>query len=146
MPRAPRIDVVRLWTQRHAHHDLHLAEDGQGRIWLRLRDLRHWMPGLPPDAEMLRRLPTQLALADASREPYIDTDALAPLTRKAQNPGTLKLMAFVIYKRRLHTKERQRGRTRLEGGGAGQRPSGLDRPAGKPRQRVRRPLRLAITP
>lgn len=95
MPRAPRIDVVRLWTQRHAHHDLHLAEDGQGRIWLRLRDLRHWMPGLPPDAEMLRRLPTQLALADASREPYIDTDALAPLTRKAQNPGTLKLMAWL---------------------------------------------------
>lgn len=95
MPRAPRIDVVRLWTQRHAHHDLHLAEDGQGRIWLRLRDLRHWMPGLPPDAEMLRRLPAQLALADASREPYIDTDALEPLTRKAQNPGTLKLMAWL---------------------------------------------------
>ena len=69
MPRPPRIDVVRLWTQRHAHHNLHLAEDGQGRLWLRLRDLRHWMPGLPSDAEMLRRLPTQLALADASHEP-----------------------------------------------------------------------------
>ncbi len=95
MARPPRIDVVRLWTQRHAHHDLHLAEDGQGRIWLRLRDLRHWMPGLPPDAEMLRRLPARLALADASREPYIDTDALEPLTRKAQNPGTLKLMAWL---------------------------------------------------
>lgn len=95
MPRAPRIDVVRLWTQRHAHHDLHLAEDGQGRIWLRLRDLRHWMPGLPPDAEMLRRLPAQLALADASREPYIDTDALEALTRKAQNTATLKLMAWL---------------------------------------------------
>lgn len=95
MPRPPRIDVVRLWTQRHAHHDLHLAEDGQGRIWLRLRDLRHWMTGLPPDAEMLRRLPAQLALADASREPYIDTDALALLTRKVQNPATLKLLAWL---------------------------------------------------
>jgi len=93
--RPPRIDVVRLWIQRHAHHNLHLAEDGQGRIWLRLRDLRHWMPGLPPDADMLRRLPTQLGLADGSREPYIDTDALDQLTRKAQNPATLKLMAWL---------------------------------------------------
>ncbi len=95
MARPPRIDVVRLWIQRHAHHNLHLAEDGQGRIWLRLRDLRHWMPGLPPDGEMLRRLPAQLGLADGSREPYIDTDALPLLTRKAQNPATLKLLAWL---------------------------------------------------
>lgn len=95
MARPPRIDVVRLWIQRHAHHNLHLAEDGQGRIWLRLRDLRHWMPGLPPDDEMLRRLPTQLGLADGSRDPYIDTDALDLLTRKVQNPATLKLLAWL---------------------------------------------------
>ena len=41
-----------------------------------------------------------------------------------------------------HGKRRRRAGRR----GAGQRPSGLDRLAGKPRQRVRRPLRLAITP
>lgn len=114
MPRPPRIDVVRLWTQRHAHHNLHLAEDGQGRLWLRLRDLRHWMPGLPSDAEMLRRLPTQLALADASHEPYIDTDALEPLTRKARNPGTLKLMAW-LQANVLHPARRRHASAPLPG-------------------------------
>lgn len=114
MPRPPRIDVVRLWTLRHAHHNLHLAEDGQGRLWLRLRDLRHWMPGLPSDAEMLRRLPTQLALADASHEPYIDTDALEPLTRKARNPGTLKLMAW-LQANVLHPARRRHASASLPG-------------------------------
>lgn len=95
MPRPPRIDLVRLWTQRHAHHDLHLAEDGQGRIWLRLRDLRHWMPGLPSDEALHQRLPTQVALVDGSRDAWLDADALDLLTRKAQNPATLKLLAWL---------------------------------------------------
>jgi hypothetical protein len=41
------------------------------------------------------RLPTQVALADGSHDAWLDSDALAGLTRKARNPATLKLLAWL---------------------------------------------------
>ena len=85
MPRLQRISAVRNWTERHAHRSLKLAEDDDGRIWLRLDDLRQWMPGLPQDAALAQKHPGQVRLADASTRPYLEASAFAWLTRKSTN-------------------------------------------------------------
>lgn len=97
MPRLQRICAVRNWTERHAHRPLKLAEDDDGRIWLRLDDLRQWMPGLPQDADLAQKHPGQVRLADASTRPYLEASALAWLTRKSTNAPTLKLVAWLEH-------------------------------------------------
>ncbi len=91
MPRLQRISAVRNWTERHAHRPLKLAEDDDGRIWLRLDDLRQWMPGLPQDGDLALKHPGQVRLADASSRPCLEASALAWLTRKSTNAPTLSL-------------------------------------------------------
>ncbi len=95
MPRLQRISAVRNWTERHAQRPLKLAEDDEGRIWLRLDDLRQWMPGLPQDGDLALKHPGQVRLADASSRPYLEASALAWLTRKSTNAPTLKLVAWL---------------------------------------------------
>ena len=97
MPRLQRISAARNWTERHAHRQLKLAEDDNGRIWLRLDDLRQWMPGLPQDADLAQKHPGQVRLADASTRPYLEASALAWLTRKSTNAPTLKLVAWLEH-------------------------------------------------
>lgn len=97
MPRLQRISAVRNWTERHAHRSLKLAEDDDGRIWLRLDDLRQWMPGLPQDAALAQKHPGQVRLADASTRPYLEASAFAWLTRKSTNAPTLKLVAWLEH-------------------------------------------------
>lgn len=97
MPRLQRINAARNWTERHAHRQLKLAEDDDGRIWLRLDDLRQWMPGLPQDADLAQKHPAQVRLADASNRPYLEASALAWLTRKSTNAPTLKLVAWLEH-------------------------------------------------
>lgn len=97
MPRLQRINIARNWTERHAHRPLKLAEDDDGRIWLRLDDLRQWMPGLPHDADLARKHPGQVRLADASSRPYLEASAFAWLTRKSTHASTLKLVAWLEH-------------------------------------------------
>lgn len=97
MPRLQRISAARNWTERHPHRQLKLAEDDNGRIWLRLDDLRQWMPGLPQDADLAQKHPGQVRLADASNRPYLEASALAWLTRKSTNAPTLKLVAWLEH-------------------------------------------------
>lgn len=95
MPRLQRIAVVRNWSERHAHRAIKLAEDEDGRLWLRLDDLRQWMPGLPKDTELALKHPGQVQLADASARPYLEASAFVWLTRKSTNAPTLKLVAWL---------------------------------------------------
>lgn len=87
--------VVRNWTERHAHRQVKLAEDEEGRIWLRLDDLRQWMPGLPRDDALALRHPGQVRLADASSRPYLEASAFVWLTRKSTHAPILKLVAWL---------------------------------------------------
>lgn len=91
MPRLQRTEVVRNWTERHAHRQLKRAEDDDGRIWLRLDDLRQWMPGLPEDGDLALKHPGQVRLAAASSRPCLEASALAWLTHKGTNAPTLSL-------------------------------------------------------
>lgn len=95
MPRLQRIAVVRNWSERHAHRQIKLAEDEDGRLWLRLDDLRQWMPGLPTDGELALKHPAQVRLADASSRAYLEASAFVWLTRKSTNAPTLKLVAWL---------------------------------------------------
>ncbi|MBA4214098.1 MAG: hypothetical protein C0449_13560 [Polaromonas sp.] len=95
MARLLRIAVVRNWTERHAHRQIKLAEDEEGRIWLRLDDLRQWIPGLAKDSELALKHPAQVRLADASSHPYLEASAFVWLTRKSANTSTLKLLAWL---------------------------------------------------
>lgn len=95
MPRIPPVDTVRQWSLRHAHHALRLAEGEDGRIWLCVEDLRQWLPGLAPDAVLLRRHPGMLRRADGSPAAYLEADTFAWLTHKSQAVATLKLRAWL---------------------------------------------------
>ncbi|MDO9505575.1 MAG: hypothetical protein Q8M80_01815 [Hydrogenophaga sp.] len=95
MPRLQRLAVVRNWSERHAHRQIKLAEDEEGRLWLQLDDLRQWMPGMPKDNELALKHPEQVRLADASSHPYLEASALVWLTRKSTNAPTLKLVAWL---------------------------------------------------
>lgn len=95
MPRLQRIAVVRNWTERHAHRQIKLAEDEEGRVWLRLDDLRQWMSGLPKDHELALKHPAQVRLADATSRPYLEASAFTWLTRKSTQTPILKLVAWL---------------------------------------------------
>lgn len=118
MSSPPRIAVLRNWTERHAHKTLKLSEDEQGRVWLRLADLRQWMPGLTSDRELLKAHPSRVALTDETASPYIEASAFAWLTQKSTNVPTLKLRAWleshvVAPARQRHRWEDYRGRDPL---------------------------------
>lgn len=95
MSKPSRIAVVRNWTERHAHKTLKLAEDEQGRIWLRLEDLRQWMPGLHKPEVLAQRHPGMVRLADTSSGLYLEASTFAWLTKKSTSDATLKLAAWL---------------------------------------------------
>ena len=95
MPKIPRFEPVRQWSERHAHHPLRIAEAEDGRLWLRVEDLRQWVPGLARDAVLLQRHPGMLRLVDASPSLYLEASTFAWLTRKSSNVPTLKLRAWL---------------------------------------------------
>lgn len=114
MAKPPRIEVERNWSERHAHKSIKLAEDVQGRIWLRLEDLRQWMPGLSKSEVLIQRHPGMVRLADSSSSPYIEASTFAWLTQKSSDTATLKLVAWleanvVGQARRRHMWEEYRG-------------------------------------
>lgn len=118
MPKPSRIAVVRNWTERHAHKTLKLSEDEQGRIWLRLEDLRQWMPGLHKPEILTQRHPGMVRLADMSSSPYLEASTFAWLTKKSTSDATLKLAAWleanvVGQARRRHEWEDYRGEHHL---------------------------------
>lgn len=115
MTSSHRIAVVKVWTERHAHRSIKLAEDGKGRIWLRLLDLRQWMPGLTADAGLLKTHPSRVAMADNTTALYIEASAFAWLTQKSSSVQTLKLRAWLEASvlapaRRRHQWEDYQGR------------------------------------
>lgn len=89
------IDVERTWTARHSHHNLRIAEAVDGRIWLRLEDLRQWVPGLPPGALLAERHPGMVRALPPSSDPYIEASAFQWITDKSSNVPTLKLLAWL---------------------------------------------------
>jgi len=95
MPKIPRIEPVRQWSERHAHHQLRIAEAEDGRLWLRVEDLRQWVPGLARDAVLLARHPGMLRLVDVSPSLYLEASTFAWLTQKSSNVPTLKLRAWL---------------------------------------------------
>ncbi len=115
MANPARIPVVRNWTERHAHKTIKLSEDEQGRVWLRLSDLRQWTPGLTSDRELFKTHPSRVALTDGSTAAYLEASAFAWLTQKSTNVPTLKLRAWLESSvvgpaRQRHQWEDYRGR------------------------------------
>lgn len=118
MSKPARIPVLRTWTERHAHKSIKLSEDEQGRIWIRLQDLRQWMPGLTNDLELHKAHPSRVAIADETTSPYLEASAFGWLTQKSTSPPTLKLRAWlesdvVGPARKRHQWEDYRGRDPL---------------------------------
>ncbi len=89
------IDVERTWTARYSHHSLHIAEAIDSRIWLRVEDLRQWVPGLPPGAGLAERHPGMVRTIPPSSDPYIEASAFKWITAKSSNISTLKLTAWI---------------------------------------------------
>lgn len=115
MSRIPRIAVLRNWTERHAHKSIKLAEDEQGRIWVRIEDLRQWMPGLTADRNLFKAHPARVALTDEAASPYLEASAFVWLTQKSTGVPTLKQRAWleshvVSPARQRHQWEDYRGR------------------------------------
>lgn len=115
MANATRIAFVRSWTERHAHKSIKLAEDGRGRIWLRLEDLRQWMPGLTLDRELAKTHPSRVAMADNTAALYLEASAFVWLSQKSTSVPTLKLRTWLEANvlapaRRRHEWEDYRGR------------------------------------
>lgn len=148
MPTVHRIPIVRSWTERHAHKSIKLAEDGRGRIWLRLEDLRQWMPGLTPDRELLKTHPSRVAMADNTTALYLEASAFAWLSQKSTSVPTLKLRAWLEANvlapaRRRHEWEDYRGRE------APLLPREVEAPLGEPAREmteVRMPWRSSVRP
>lgn len=91
----PAIDVERTWSAKHAHHLLRIAEDAEGRIWLRHEDLRQWVPGLAAANLLSQRHPGMIRCIEPASDPYIEATAFAWFTRKSTNTATLKLRAWL---------------------------------------------------
>ncbi len=93
--RLPAIDVERSWSAKHAHHMLRIAEDTEGRIWLRHEDLRQWVPGLAAADLLSQRHPGMVRRIEPASDPYIEATAFAWVTKKSTNTATLKLLAWL---------------------------------------------------
>lgn len=77
---------------RHFAHrgvPLDIAEDERHHRWVRVRDLRRLLPGLPRDASLRRQFPQGLLL-DGRRGLRIDADTLLECLCKATDPDSLK--------------------------------------------------------
>ncbi len=85
------IEPQRNWTERHAHHRLRIAEDQAGQLWLRLEDLRQWMPGLGPVDALHRQHPGAVRCMPPSVDAFIAADTFLRLTQKSTNTPTIKL-------------------------------------------------------
>lgn len=94
-PKLPSIEIERTWTARHSHHNLRVAEAVDGRVWLRLDDLRQWVPGLLPGHVLAERHPGMVRVIPPSTDPYIEASAFQWITQKSTNVPTLKLRAWL---------------------------------------------------
>jgi hypothetical protein len=93
--RLPAIEVERSWSAKHAHHMLRIAEDTEGRIWLRHEDLRQWVPGLAAADLLSQRHPGLVRRIEPASDPYIEATAFAWVTKKSTSTATLKLLAWL---------------------------------------------------
>lgn len=120
LSRSPGIDPERAWTARHAHRNLRIVEDAQGRIWLRVADLRQWMPGLGQDTSLVRRWPGMVRCVPPSADAYLEARTFNWLTQKSTSAPTLKLRAWLDSTVLEPARKRQRLGPSIEGRRSGQ--------------------------
>lgn len=76
-------------------HPFRIHEDLSGNRWVRVRDIRDFVPDFPRDQVLMRIAPDAIARPEGEREAYFQADALDRYLERARADATIRFRVWL---------------------------------------------------